>query len=161
MTLVDEIAFLLGEQAAPAESGREDMKMSWTMLITILFEVIKQRSDAGWPIISAWLEKFKVKVITDAQKHITVSGLADPVGDAPDSVKDALIAILKELQANANIFMKGIYALLLAIVPIVSDRIWDSLFAKNLVSSPLSSFTPLAMGAVPQTVDSMIEELAA
>lgn len=139
MALVDEIAYLLGEQTVPAVPGREDTAMSWAAIIAIVLELVKQRAEAGWPVLKFLIDKFGWKIQeaadNDAEK-ITV-------GAAPDDVKNMIIAFLEKQKASAGVFMKGVYTLLIRFVPLIADQIVDSLFKAGHVSKPLSDFTPM------------------
>lgn len=120
--------------------------MSWAQLIVILLEVIKQRSEAGWPLINALIEKFKAKIIAQVSL-IEGSAMAISVGAAPDELKEFIIGKLKELQSSAGLIMKGVYSLLIQVVPLVIDQVWDRLFAQGIVPKAAADYTPLSVTA--------------
>jgi hypothetical protein len=113
--------------------------VSWSAIIAIVIEILKQRAAAGWPLLNLLLERWGIKIQEDADADTTPI----TVGAAPSELKDQIVAWLESQKAKAGIGMKFIYTILIRAVPLVIDQIWDNFFAKGLVSASFSSFGPV------------------
>lgn len=120
--------------------------MTWAQLIVILLEVIKQRSEAGWPVIKALIELFGKKI--EAQVPFLEGSATQLItAAAPDELKEYIIGKLKELQSSAGLIMKGVYSLLIQVVPLVIDQVWDRLFTLGHVQRIAADYTPISLRA--------------
>ncbi len=128
--------------------------MSWAAIIAIVMEILKQRAEAGWPLLKMLLEWFGNRIQKDAEsdkQKITV-------GAAPDEVKDQIIAWLEKQKEKAGPMMKMVYGMVIRFVPLIADQIWDSFFKAGHVSQPLADFTPTTMAAAPVDEKAAFEE---
>lgn len=117
--------------------------MSWAAIIAIVMEILKQRAEAGWPLLKMILAWFGERIQKDADNDpIRVT-----VGAAPDEVKDQIVAWLEKQKAKAGPAMKVVYGMVIRFVPLIADQIWDSLFKSGNVSRPLADFTATVMSA--------------
>lgn len=127
--------------------------MSWAIILEILWKIIQQRNGAGWPWLIKFLDRFWKKVETDVAA-IRASD-APAILAAPDELKTMLVELFTELRANAGVFMKAVYSLLIQIVPALLDKVWDKLFEAGHVTVSFASFSVMAASEV--SADEMIE----
>lgn len=116
--------------------------MPWSVLLPILLEVLKNRADAGFPWLTRFLERFWPKVVIDVESQ----GVA-AVGAAPDEIKTMLVELFTKLRSEAGIVMKAVYTILIQLVPLVADTLWDKLFQAGAVAKPLSDFTAIVVSS--------------
>lgn len=129
--------------------------MSWAAIIAIVIEVLKQRAEAGWPLLKLLLERFSNRVLEDADNDTDVI----TVGAAPQELKDQIVAWLEKQKAESGVGMKFVYTILIRAVPLVADQIWDSFFKSGHVGKPLSEFTPAIVGASSESEDEILVDL--
>lgn len=136
---------------------REDMQMSWTVILGILWQVIQQRSEAGWPWLIKFLERFWSRVESDVAE-IRV-GVSATVGAAPDELKTMLIELFTELRdkEGTGFFMRAVYSLLVKLVPTLLDKVWDKLFQAGHVTAAFSTFPAMVQAGGVTTADDLIE----
>lgn len=120
--------------------------MTYVEIIKLFLEIVKQRAEAGWPGIMWLIERFGKKI--EAQLSF-IEGSATQLitAAAPDELKDYIIGKLKELQVNAGIGVKFLYSLLIQVVPLVIDQVWDRLFAQGHVPRIAADYTPISLRA--------------
>ncbi len=128
--------------------------VSWSAILAIVIEILKQRAAAGWPLLKMILEYFGGKIQADADEDTSPM----VVGAAPDEVKNIIVAWLEKQQAAARPIMKGVYAMVIRFVPLIADQIWDSLFTAGHVAVPLSNFTPSVFGTAPETEEEILAD---
>lgn len=120
--------------------------MTYIQIIMLFIEIVKQRSEAGWPLIKALIEKFGKKI--EAQVSFLEGSATQLItAAAPDELKEYIIKKLKELQSSAGLIMKGVYSLLIQVVPLVIDQVWDRLFAQGHVPRIAADYTPISLRA--------------
>lgn len=117
--------------------------MSWAAIIALVLQILKERAEAGWPLLKAILALFGDKIQRDADADVAPL----TVGAAPDEVKDMIVAWLEAQKAKAGPVLRGIYTIVIRFVPLIADQLWDSLFQAGHVSKPLSDFTPAVFAA--------------
>ena len=129
--------------------------MSWAAIIGIVIEILKQRAEAGWPLLKLLLERWGIKIQQDADNDPAII----VVGAAPQELKDQIVAWLESKRATANVGMKFVYTILIRAVPLVADQIWDSFFKAGHVGRPLSDFTPAVVQGTGDESEILVDVL--
>lgn len=110
--------------------------MTWSAIIAIVIEILKQRSAAGWPLLKLLLERWGIKIQNDADADVAPI----TVGAAPQELKDQIVAWLEAQKAKSGIVMKFVYSAVIAAVPLVIDQIWDKFFQMGHVAAASDTF---------------------
>lgn len=153
MTEIEEIDSWIGpESREPAATRPVENAMSWAMLIPIVLDLIAKRAEAGFPFIKTLIDRFRGKIVEDAEADTVVI----TVGAAPDELKNQLIVWLEAQKAKAGVGMKFVYAVLIRFVPMVLDSVWDNLFAMGKVGSLAADFPPTVAATAEVTEDDLL-----
>ena len=129
--------------------------MSWAAIIAIVVEILKQRAEAGWPLLKLLLERWGIKIQQDADADTSPITM----GAAPQELKDQIVAWLEGQKAKAGIGMKFVYSIVIRAVPIVIDQIWDKFFASGQVNEPSSAFPPMTFSSTGDESDILVDVL--
>lgn len=128
--------------------------MSWVVIVELIYEVVKQRSAAGWPLLMKLLERWKGQLVTLAEG----AGDLPAFGAAPSSLKDAVVAFLAGLKDKSGPVLKIVLSLLIASVPEWIDALWDKLFTQGRVPGLAGTYPPVFAGVMPGREDAALAQ---
>lgn len=126
--------------------------MTMSTLLSRFFFVLSGYGNL-WPTIVNYVLFFKDAILAEA----AASDRPATVGDAPPALRDEVEKFLRDLRAKASGFvMKGVYTLLLNLVPNLIDKLWDKLFEDAVVTVGSASFRTNAVSAPKMPSESEI-----
>jgi hypothetical protein len=113
--------------------------MSTAALIALFLENLKQRADAGFPVLKKFLDKWLNRI----QAAIPQTTDIVTFGAAPPDLLATIVKFLEDRRAESGLVMKVVFQVLIAAVPSVINELWDRLFTMSLVAQGSSAFPEL------------------